>query len=155
MMSEDLTEPQQSADQKLTQILTVVLDFDRRIGILEEKVEQRQYDARPLWEKVTTDIAQLQENQDRFRESQQQLQKSFTQLQEGYTQLQENYAQLQESQERLHETLDSLRAEAHEIRTMLRDVIRRFSIFNDTLVSMQADYRDISDRVRGLGVGHT
>ena len=153
-MSEDLTAPQ-SADQKLTQILSVILDLERRIGMLEEKVEQRQYDTRPLWEKVTTDVAQLQENQDRFKESQQQFQKSFTQLEESFTQLQETYAQLHQGQERLHEGSDSLRAEAHEIRTMLRDVIRRFTIFNDTLVSMQGDYRDISDRVRGLGVGHT
>jgi hypothetical protein len=28
--------------------------------------------------------------------------------------------------------------------------LRRLSIFNDTLVTMQADYRDIYDRVRGL-----
>jgi len=35
----------------------------------------------------------------------------------------------------------------------LRDFNRKFSIFNDTLTQIQADYRDIYDRVRGLGLG--
>src|SRR5262245_55994067 len=37
-----------------------------------------------------------------------------------------------------------------EIRTHQRDMNRRMSIFNDTLVAMQADYRDIYDRVREI-----
>lgn len=37
-----------------------------------------------------------------------------------------------------------------EIHTLLRDIFRRLSIFNDTLVTMQADYRDIYDRVREI-----
>jgi len=33
---------------------------------------------------------------------------------------------------------------------MLRDIFRRLSIFNDTLNTMQADYRDIYDRIRDI-----
>lgn len=65
-------------------------------------------------------------------------------------QLQEGQAQLQEGQRRLEEGLEFLRGESREIKTFLRDIFRRMSIFNDTMVSMQADYRDIYDRVRGL-----
>ena len=48
---------------------------------------------------------------------------------------------------RLQESQDSL---AREINTHWRDMNRKLSIFNDTLTEIQADYRDIYDRVRGL-----
>jgi uncharacterized protein YlxW (UPF0749 family) len=62
------------------------------------------------------------------------------QLQEGQSRLQSDVTQLREGQ-------DSLR---REVNTGLRDINRKFSIFNDTLTQMQADYRDIYDRVRDL-----
>jgi uncharacterized protein (DUF111 family) len=42
-------------------------------------------------------------------------------------------------------------SEIKDIKTELRDFNHKFSSFNDTLVSMQADYRDIYDRVRDIG----
>lgn len=50
----------------------------------------------------------------------------------------------------LHQGQEILRKEVHEIRTSQLDSGRRMSVFHDTLISMQADYRDIYDRVRGL-----
>lgn len=65
-------------------------------------------------------------------------------------------------EERLHDTrpiwqkvvtdIGEVRAEVHDIRTSQRDGLRRMSVFHDTLISMQADYRDIYDRVRGLEI---
>src|SRR2546427_10628513 len=123
-MNEDPTKRfgDQADGEKLTQILTVVQNLDARLGGLEQNVEQRLYDTRPIWEKVQTDIAQLQAN---------------------FSQLQADVNQLKEGQE-------FLRSESHEIHTLLRDIFRRLSIFNDTLVTMQADYRDIYDRVRDI-----
>ena len=43
-----------------------------------------------------------------------------------------------------------LRKESREIKTFMGDILRRMSIFFETLVTMQADYRDIYDRVRSL-----
>lgn len=85
-------------------------------------MEERLYDTRPIWKKVSTDIAELQAGQQRPTEGQQ----------------------------RLEEGQEFLRGESREIRTLLRDIFRRLSIFNDTLVTMQADYRDIYDRVREI-----
>lgn len=129
-MSEDLTRNLPSSDgEKLTQILTTVLRLDStvvrldsRLGNLEQKVEERLHDTRPIWEKVNADIAELQAGQQR----------------------------LTEGQQRLEEGQEFLRGESREIRTLLRDIFRRLSIFNDTLVTMQADYRDIYDRVREI-----
>ncbi len=63
-------------------------------------------------------------------------------------------------EERLHDTrpiwqkvitdIAEVRAEVHDVRTSQRDGLRRMSVFHDTLITMQADYRDIYDRVRGL-----
>ena len=57
--------------------------------------------------------------------------------------VQTDLAQLREGQENLH-------VEVRDIKTAIRDFNRKFSIFNDTLVTMQADYRDIYDRVRDI-----
>jgi DNA repair ATPase RecN len=150
-MSEDLTKDLPTSDgEKLTQILSTVqrldstvvrlesaverLDstverLDFRLGSLEQKVEERLHDTRPIWEKVNADIAELQVGQQRLTEGQQ---------------------RLTEGQQRLEEGQEFLRGESREIRTLLRDIFRRLSIFNDTLVTMQADYRDIYDRVREI-----
>jgi predicted nuclease with TOPRIM domain len=122
-MSEDLTKNLPSSDgEKLTLILSTMqrLDstverLDSRLGSLEQKVEVGLYDTRPIWEKVNTDIAELQAGQ-----------------------------------QRLEEGLEFFRGESRDVRTLLRDIFRRLSIFNDMLVTMQADYRDIYDRVREI-----
>ena len=122
-MSEDLTQKLPSSpDPALAQILSAVQGLgtrlgglENRFGNLEQKVEERLYDTRPIWEKVQSDIAQLQEGQQRLEEGQ-----------------------------------DSLRKDVRDVRTELRDMNRKFSIFNDNLVQIQADYRDIYDRVCDL-----
>jgi chromosome segregation ATPase len=98
-MSEDLTKKLNLDDSdKLTLILTTVQNLDRRsvatetqfgtvearlerLGLgfdnldsrlqhLEQRVEQRFYDTRPIWHKLVDDIAQLQKGQERLEEGQ-------------------------------------------------------------------------------------
>jgi outer membrane murein-binding lipoprotein Lpp len=108
-MSEDPTQKLPPAqDATLAQVLSAVQSLDARLARLEQKVEERLHDTRPIWEKVVADIAQLQAGQ------------------------------------------DALTGEVKTIRTELRDMNRKFSIFNDNLVQIQADYRDIYDRVRDM-----
>jgi outer membrane murein-binding lipoprotein Lpp len=112
-MSEDLTKKlPASADEKLTLILTTVQtltvrveNLDSRLAQVEQKVDERLYDTRPIWQKVVGDIAHLQEGQEALRT---------------------------------------------EVRAMRRDIYYRFSILNDTLLAIQADDRDIHDRVSRL-----
>ena len=101
-MSEDLTKKLPTTDsEKLTWILTTVQSLETRLTGLEQKVEERLHDTRPIWQKVVADIAEL-------------------------------------------------RSEVRDVRTSQRDTVRRMSVLNDTLLGMQADYRDIYDRVREL-----
>jgi hypothetical protein len=130
-MSEDLTKKLPTSDSdKLASILTTVQALEGRMERLEQKVEERLYDTRPIWEKAIADLAQMRESQEFLRK------------------------ELHESQESLrkevHEGQEFLRKEVHEIKTSQRDALRRMSVFHDTLISMQADYRDIYDRVRGF-----
>ena len=70
-MSEDPTK-NLPASQKgtLEQILAAVRSLESRLQSLENKVEERLYDTRPIWEKVQADIAQLQEGLQRLEEGQ-------------------------------------------------------------------------------------
>ena len=82
-MSEDLTQKLPSSDsEKMNLILTTVqnlsstvenlsttvqnlvadlADIKLRLASIEQKVEERLYDTRPIWEKVTADILQLKD----------------------------------------------------------------------------------------------
>jgi hypothetical protein len=117
-MSEDLTKKLPTSDSdKLTSILTTVQALEGHIQHLEQRVEERLYDTRPIWEKVVADISQMHESQQRLEEGQRLLQ-----------------------------------ADVREIRTSQRGGLRRMSLLHETLFAMQADYRDIYDRVRGLEI---
>lgn len=82
-MSEDLTQKLPKSDSEIlllilrtTQNLEVrfgkletrVENIDFRLEGLEEKVEHRLHDTRPIWHKVVADIAELQAGQQRIEE---------------------------------------------------------------------------------------
>jgi len=73
-MSEDLTKKLPKTDsEKLSLVLTIVQNLETRVDNLEQKVEERLYDTRPIWQKVVADIAQLQEGQVQLQEAQSRL----------------------------------------------------------------------------------
>ena len=122
-MSEDLTNKlPANHEAKLERVLEAVQQLTVRVDGLDRKIEERLYDTRPIWESLATRVDQIQEGQARLEQSQAELQQ-----------------QMRES-----------RQELRGLKTYLRDILRRMSIFNDTLVAIQSDYRDIYDRVRGL-----
>jgi hypothetical protein len=63
-MSEDLTKKLPSSDSE--KITIILQNIDSRLQSLEQKVEERLYDTRPVWQKVVADIAHLQEGQTRL-----------------------------------------------------------------------------------------
>lgn len=123
-MSEDTTRNlSASHDDALAQILSAVRDLGTRVKSMEDRLNS-------LETKV----------EERLYDTRPIWEKAIAeikQLQEGQARLETNVTQLREGQ-------DALR---REVNTGLRDINRKFSIFNDTLTQMQADYRDIYDRV--------
>ncbi len=143
-MTENLTRKlPNGSNGKLDEVFQIIQAVRAELSDLRNTVETRLYDTRPIWEGLKVDIAGLQEGQ-------RSLQEGFQSLKEGQQRLQEGQQSLQESQRLLKEGQDTLRGDVREIRTHLRDMDRRLSIFNDTLVGIQADYRDIYDRVREI-----
>jgi len=115
-MSEDLTKKLPSDSEKLLQ------QIDSRLQGLEQKVEERLYDTRPIWQKVVADIGQLQEGQ----------------------------VQLQEGQTRLEADVRGMRGEVHEIKVSIRDIYYKMEVLNDTMLNVQGKHKDVDRRVREL-----
>jgi chromosome segregation ATPase len=121
---------------------------DSRVEALDKKIEERFYDTRPIWEQVVANVTQLHEGQQQLQQTQQRLELEFGEMKQSVT-------SLYEGQKRIEEKLNNSSNGSREIKTFLRDILRRMSIFNDTLVTIQADYRDIYDRVRHLELRHS
>ena len=137
-MSEDLTNklPVNHAE-KLSRVLDAVQELAIRVDSLDRRVEERLYDTRPIWEHIASKVDQLEQG----------LTNRVDQLERGLT---SKVDQLEQGLQELRQGQHDFRQEARGLKTYLRDILRRMSIFNDTLVAIQADYRDIYDRVRGL-----
>lgn len=122
-MSDDLTQNlPTSQDGTLAQILTTVQNLSTRMESLEQK---------------------------------------FGGLEQKFGGLEQRFGVLEQKvEERLYDTrpiwekvqadISGLQEGVREMNTHWRDMNRKLSIFNDTLVQIQADNRDIYDRVRGL-----
>ena len=124
-MSEDLTNKLPgNGSQTLASVVRVVQELTIKVEKLDQKVDERLYDTRPMWEHLASKADLLQEGLQELRKGQNDL------------------------REELCKGQDDLREETRGLKTYLRDILRRMSIFNDTLVAIQADYRDIYDRVR-------
>ena len=57
-MSGDLTKQLPKSDN--TEIVLILQNIDARLRSLEQKVEERLHDTRPIWERVVADIARLE-----------------------------------------------------------------------------------------------
>ncbi|HEX8649554.1 MAG TPA: hypothetical protein VF708_01845 [Pyrinomonadaceae bacterium] len=115
-----------SQNSTLEQILAIVQSLDSRVQSLENRVEERLYDTRPIWEKVQADIAQLKEGQQHLEEGQQ---------------------RVEEGQRRFDDRLEALR---DEMRTGFRNLKRQFSVLHETFLEVRADYKDLDKRLYRL-----
>jgi len=110
-MSEDLTKNLlQSADEKLTLVLSTVQAVVARVDNVEQIVKVRLYETEPLLRKIIADIAELQEGQrrleqgyGRFEERQRRLEQGYGRLEEGQRGLEQGYGRFEEGQCRLEQ----------------------------------------------------
>lgn len=133
-MSEDLTQKlPTSPDPALAQILSAVQDLGTKVGSLENRLES-----------LENRFGNLETRMDKLETK---VEERLYDTRPIWEKVQADIAQLQEGQE-------AMRKDVREVRTELRDMNRKLSIFNDNLVQIQADYRDIYDRVRDLERQH-
>ena len=112
-MTEDLTKKlPQSADEKLTLILTTVQSLTIRIDSIDsrlQRVEETIDDARPVWQLLIIDIAHLREGQLILERGQRRLEEGQRRLEERCGRLEEGQKSLEERQESLHSDLTAFR----------------------------------------------
>ena|ERR1700741_4812585 len=73
-MSEDLTKKLSVSDRDA--ILTAIKSIDDRLQRLEQRVEERLHDTRPIWHRVVDDISQLRAGVERLENGQAELSKT-------------------------------------------------------------------------------
>ncbi len=149
-MSGNLTEKLPNNDDNLTTVMKVVKELTIKVEALNEKVELRLHDTKPIWEQVLKTVLELKEGQERLEQRQERLEQRQERLEHCQERLEQDQILLRKEFEVLVKGQESLRRDSHEIKTFCRDIMRRLSIFNDTLLTIQSDYRDIYDRVRLL-----
>ena len=113
-MSEDLTKKLPSSDSE-----KILQQIDSRLQSLEQKVEERLYDTRPIWQKVVADIAQLQQ---------------------GQVQLQQGQVQFQEAQSRLE-------GDVRDIKIFMREMTRKMGGMYESMMGIQGEYRELNHRI--------
>ena len=112
-MTEDLTKKlPQSADEKLTLILTTVQSLTVRVNSIDsrlQRVEETIDDARPVWQLLIIDIAHLREGQLILERGQRRLEEGQRRLEERCGRLEEGQKSLEERQKSLHSDLTAFR----------------------------------------------
>ena len=112
-MTEDLTKKlPQSADEKLTLILTTVQSLTIRVDSIDsrlQRVEETIDDARPVWQLLIIDIAHLREGQLILERGQRRLEEGQRRLEERCGRLEEGQKSLEERQKSLHSDLTAFR----------------------------------------------
>jgi predicted nucleic acid-binding Zn-ribbon protein len=140
-MTEDLTKKlPQSADEKLTLILTTVQSLTVRVDSIDSRlrrVEETIDDARPVWQLLIIDIAHL-------REGQLILERGQRRLEEGQRRLEERCGRLEEGQKSLEERQKSLHSDVTAFR---RRVDQQFLTLSGTVESR---FREHDQRITRL-----
>jgi|ERR1041384_2084115 len=77
-MSEDLTKKLPTSDKD--EILTAIKKLDARLGRLEQTVDERLYDTRPMWHRLEADIGQLRTGVERLETAVERLEKGQEEL---------------------------------------------------------------------------
>ena len=154
-MSEDLTNKlPKGADN----VASILLNIDSRLQRLEQKVDERLYDARPIWQKVVADIAQLQGGQRELQEGVRELKEDVRELQDGHRELQQGQRELQQGVRQLHEGQQRLEAtmasEFCQVNKSILNVFYQIEVLNDTVLNVQVRHRDVDRRVRVLEQGY-
>ena len=128
---------------------------EARIESLDQKIEQRLHDTRPMWEALQHRMDDLQQRMEQLQQKSEHLEQRIGEMdQRMQAELKEVNRQIAE----LRGEIDGLRSELHQeagsIRTeaasAYRAVERKIGILSKNLVDMTADIREIQDRLERL-----
>jgi DNA anti-recombination protein RmuC len=105
-MSEDLTKKQPISDGGA--ILTAIKKIDDRLQRLEQRVEERLHDTRPMWNRVADDILQLQGSVER-------LETGVERLEKGQGELRDHMREVNRDQIVINDVVRKIQLDFHTI----------------------------------------
>ena len=150
-MNDDSTRPwpPQGADnqQLLTQLAVDVRALTARMTSLEEKVEARLYDTRPIWERVLAELTGLREGQSRMQEGLAGLSQEQAGFKGELAGFKAELARLGAEQGGLREELRNFRTETDH---NLKLINRQLGILSKDFLRIRADQDDLDERVTQL-----
>jgi DNA anti-recombination protein RmuC len=121
---------------------TRLREHDARLGHLEEVIEARLYDTRPIWEAVQQEITELRSDvQQQATELRSDVQQQITELRSDVQQ------QITELRSDVQQQITELRA---EVEKGFRMVNRKVGLFGEQVAELYAYQRDIEERVEKL-----
>ncbi|MEW6207155.1 MAG: hypothetical protein AB1631_02230 [Acidobacteriota bacterium] len=91
--------------QRLGNIETGVMNLGTRLESLENKVEERLQDTRPMWQAVQSQLKELREGQERLQEGQKNINSELRALRKAFSR---TYSDLLITQEEQEERLEKL-----------------------------------------------
>ena len=114
----------QGLETRVGSIDSRIQGVEQKVGHLEQIVEDRLHDTRPIWHRVVADIGELQTN----------------------------IGELQAGQQRLEKGQEAMRADLSELNTVVRNVNRDQIVINDVIRKIQLDFHIIDERLHRLEV---
>jgi chromosome segregation ATPase len=124
-MSEDTTQNLPGGD--LGEVLSILRSMDTRLTALEDKVERRLHDTRPIWEQVLTRLTAVEER--------------LTAVEERLTKVEERLTGVETRLGKVEDEVDSLG--------------RKFREFNRDILKLQNQDDDLSERMDRIETEHT
>lgn len=131
-MSEDTT--RQLPDDALSQILARFDSMDARLMALEDKVDRRLQETRPIWEQVL----------DRL-----------TAVEERLTKVEERLTGVEERLTKVEERLTGVETRLGKVEDEVYGLHRKVRIFNVDIVKLQDKDDDLEERLKRIETEHT
>ncbi|MCI0490828.1 MAG: hypothetical protein L0229_29905 [Blastocatellia bacterium] len=154
-MSEDETQKFDASDgDRLDQLISLVQamsldirDVKTRLAALEQKVEERLYDTRPIWESVQTHIVELHQSQERMNEEQARIREEQEKIREEQEKIREEQEKIREEQEKIREEQEKIR---EEMQAGFRRLDHKIGLISGEIRELYADQRETDRRVDEL-----
>ena len=131
-MSEDTTQPLPGGD--LGEVLFILRSMNTRLTALEDKVERRLQDTRPLWEQVL----------DRL-----------TAVEEGLTRVEERLTNVEGGLTKVEERLTGVETRLGRVEDEVYGLSRKVRIFSVDIVKLQDKDDDLEERLKRIETEHT
>ncbi|HEX8283662.1 MAG TPA: hypothetical protein VF588_09925 [Pyrinomonadaceae bacterium] len=130
-MSEDSTQQLPGGD--LGEVLSILRSIDTRLTVLEDKVDRRLQETRPIWEQVLARLTAVEERLGKVEER-------LTNVEERLTKVEERLTGVEFRLGKVEDEVDGLG--------------RKFRVFNRDILKLQNRDDDLTERMDKIEAGH-